>query len=252
MRRTRVIPVLLIHKGGVYKTTKFAKPVYIGDPINAIRLFNDMEVDEIAVLDVDASKNGSSPDFGLVGELASEAFMPFAYGGGITSIDQVQAILQYGIEKIVINHAFLDDYRFISKCADDIGRQSLVVSIDCKKKIMGGYGVFDHVSGKNLKMDVLEVINCAEEAGAGEILINSVDRDGTMSGIDNDLVKLVTDSVSVPVIACGGAGSLEHLQAAEQNGASAIAAGSMFVFKGKQRGVLINYPNEEQLRAFLR
>jgi imidazole glycerol-phosphate synthase subunit HisF len=252
MRRTRVIPVLLIHKGGVYKTTKFSKPVYIGDPINAIRLFNDMEVDEIAILDIDASKEGRVPNFDLIKELTSEAFMPFAYGGGITSIDQVRAILQYGVEKVVINRAFYTDESFVARCAEDIGRQSIVVSIDCKKKLLGGKGVFDHVSGKYMNLDLGKVLVDAEKAGAGEILINSVDRDGTMAGIDHDLVSMAAKSVTIPIIACGGAGSLEDLKMAEQQGASAIAVGSMFVYKGKQRGVLINYPTENQLRTYLK
>ena len=251
MRRTRVIPVLLIHKGGVYKTTQFKRHVYIGDPINAIRLFNDMEVDEIAILDIDASREKCSPDFKMIKELASEAFMPFAYGGGITSVKQAHSLLNCGIEKIIINNYLHSDPHIISKCASEIGSQSVVVSIDVKKQLLGSEKVYVYVSKKTIVQTPVDFAEEAEFMGAGELLINSVDLDGTMSGMDIGLIKSITDKVNIPVIACGGAGTLEHLRAAEQNGASAIAAGSMFVFHGRQRGVLINYPNEKQLQEYL-
>lgn len=253
MRRTRVIPVLLIHQGGVYKTTKFNKPIYIGDPINAIRLFNDMEVDEIAVLDIDASKHNRGPNFEMIEMLASEAFMPFAYGGGISTTSQAGAVLRCGIEKIILNHAIQDNTALISKCAGEIGSQSIVASIDYKKTIFGGIKCFDHVVGQTIdSKSVVDFAHDAEKAGAGEILLNSVDRDGTMSGLDVKLLEAIAASINVPIIACGGAGKLEHLSEAEQCGASAIAAGSMFVFHGKQRGVLISYPSETNLRKYLK
>ena len=252
MRRTRLIPNLLIHRGGVYKTSKFKNPIYIGDPINAIRLFNDLEVDEIAVLDIDASKQGTTPNLEMIGELASEAFMPFAYGGGIQTTAQAHTILQCGIEKIILNHSVQNSPELIAECAAQFGSQSVVVSIDYKKRIFSGNGHFDHVSNKVLKNSVVEAAVVAERAGAGEILINSVDRDGLMVGMDVETIKAVSDQIGVPLIVSGGAGNLEHLKAAEEAGASAISAGSMLLFHGKQRGVLINYPKEAKLRQYLR
>ena len=189
MRSTRVIPVLLIHKGGVYKTKRFKKPVYIGDPINAIRLFNDLEVDEIVILDVDASKHNNPPNFEFIEELASEAFMPFSYGGGIKTVDQAKNIFQLGIEKIVLNHAVQNNYKLIIECADKFGSQSIVVSINYKKKLFNGEMCYDHVSNNTLKINVIDAVIAAEKAGAGEIIINSVDRDGLMAGLDVDLIK---------------------------------------------------------------
>lgn len=252
MRRTRIIPVLLIHQGGVYKTRKFKEPTYIGDPINAIRLFNDMEVDEIAVLDIDASKHNRGPNIEMIEMLSSEAFMPFAYGGGISTPRQACAVLQCGIEKIIINHAIQDDTALISQCAEEVGSQSVVASIDYKKVVFGGIKRFNHVAGRTIDESVVNFAIEAEKAGAGEVLLNSVDRDGTLSGLDIELLKVIAASVSVPIIACGGAGKLEHLSEAEQCGASAVAAGSMFVFHGKQRGVLISYPSEARLRKHLK
>lgn len=251
MRRTRVIPVLLIHKGGVYKTNGFSKPVYIGDPMNTIRLFNDLEVDEIAVLDIDASKQSRGPDLALIEELASEAFMPFAYGGGITTSAQARDVLKCGVEKVIINHAVLSGYGLLRECADKVGSQSVVASIDFKKGLVGGLRRYDHVSGKLTREGLLDSVKAAEQAGAGEILLNSVNRDGTMAGLDLAAVQEAADVLEVPLIICGGAGTLEHLRDAEQHGASAIAAGSMFVFYGKQKGILISYPREEELRRYL-
>ena len=252
MRSTRVIPVLLIHKGGVYKTKRFKKPVYIGDPINAIRLFNDLEVDEIVILDVDASKHNNPPNFEFIEELASEAFMPFSYGGGIKTVDQAKNIFQLGIEKIVLNHAVQNNCKLITECADRFGSQSVVVSVNYKKKLFNGEMCFDHVSNNTLKINVIDAVIATEKAGAGEIILNSVDRDGLMAGLDVDLIKEISTIINIPIVACGGAGSVAHMQAAKEAGASAIAAGSMFVFHGKQNGVLINYPKEEQLSAYLK
>lgn len=252
MRRTRVIPVLLIHKEGVYKTYKFKKPVYIGDPVNAIRLFNDLEVDEIAVLDIDASKDKRPPNYEMIKELTSEAFMPFSYGGGITNTDQASRILQCGIEKIILNHGVQEKVELISECAKKFGSSSVVVSIDYVKKFYGGYFVYDHVSKKALKIKLLEAVLKAEEAGAGEILINSVDRDGLMKGLDNERIGEASRILKVPLVACGGAGSMEHLREAEDSGCSAVAAGSLFVFYSKQKGVLINYPKETELQEYLK
>lgn len=252
MRRTRVIPVLLIHQGGVYKTKKFKRPIYVGDPINAIRIFNDLEVDEIIVLDIDATKNDKTPDFKIIGELASESFIPFSYGGGIRSVEHAKMVLQCGVEKIVLNHSVQKSTDLITECAASIGSQSVVVSIDYTKNFFRGNICFDYISGTVLENNVIDAAVNAEQAGAGEIFLNSVDRDGLMNGMDIDVIKNIADSINVPFIACGGAGILDHLKDAEQAGASAIAAGSMFVFYGKQKGVLINYPKEAQLCKYLK
>ncbi len=251
LRRTRVIPVLLIHKGGVYKTTRFAKPVYIGDPINAIRLFNDMEVDEIVVLDIDASKEVREPDYSLIQELASEAFMPFAYGGGISTVEQATRILQCGVEKVVIGHAALSQPELINRSSKTFGSQSVIACINYTKKAFSGFHVFDHVGSRSTSLKLIDAVNSYVLSGAGEVFLHCVDRDGMMQGLDTDTISMVAGAVEIPIIACGGAGQLEHLQAASRCGANAVAAGSMFVFHGRQKGVLINYPKESILRKYL-
>ena len=251
MRRTRVIPVLLIHKGGIYKTINFKNATYIGDPINAIRIFNDMEVDEIAVIDIDASKEGREPNYKFIQELATEAFMPFAYGGGIRSLIQAKKIFQSGVEKIIINSSARTDPEFIRLLSKTFGSQSIVVCIDYVKKILTGYRLYDHVASKSISTNLLDAAILYTHDGAGEILLNSVDRDGTLNGLDIDAITMVSSHVELPIIACGGAANLEHMQAAEIAGASAIAAGSMFIFHGRQKGILINYPSEKDLRNYL-
>lgn len=252
MRRTRVIPVLLIHNGGVVKTTRFKDPVYIGDPINAIRIFNDLEVDEIIVIDIDATKYNREPDYTMIQDLASEAFMPFAYGGGIKTVEAARKILRSGIEKIVVNQVVQDNPGLVRECKEKFGSQSVIVSIDYKKKLISGNLQYDYISDKTKSVNVIDAAISAEKLGAGEVFLNSVDRDGMMNGLDIETVKLVSGSINVPLIICGGAGDLSQLSAAEEAGANAIAAGSLFVFHGKQRGVLINYPNESKLRQYLK
>jgi cyclase len=251
MRRTRLIPVLLIHRGGVYKTTKFKNAVYIGDPINTIRLFNDMEVDEITVLDIDASKERREPNYELLEELASEAFMPLGYGGGIRTVEQAKRILNSGVEKIIINHAAQSSVELIPECASRFGSQSVMVSIDYVRKLLSGRRQFDHVTGKLLRLSPIDAAEIAEKMGAGEVLLNCVDRDGCMQGLDVELIQEASPRLEIPIVICGGAGTLAHLHQAETAGVNAIAGGSMFVFRGKQRGILINYPNEAQLRQYL-
>jgi len=251
MRAFRLIPVLLIHNQGVYKTKKFKRPIYIGDPINAVRLFNDLEVDEIIILDIDASKNKTEPNFDFIEELASEAFMPFAYGGGIQTIDQAQKIIQLGAEKIVLNHQAHKNNSFISDCAKIFGSQSIVVSIDYKKKIFSEEMLYDHVSEKILNKTLIDSVLESQKAGAGELMITSVERDGQMEGMDTSIIKKVSSLLNIPAILCGGIGSLIHIKKALQAGAEALAAGSFFVFYGKQNGILINYPKENELEKFL-
>jgi len=248
MLQTRVIPVLLLQNKGLVKTVKFKNPKYVGDPLNAIKIFNEKEVDELIFLDIDASKKGVEPDYKLIKDFASECFMPVCYGGGITNIEQIKKIFTLGIEKISINYFALKDDELIKKAVDIYGSQSIVVAIDIKKSLMGKYQIYDHTKKKNLKTPFLEYIKHIEELGAGEILINNVDLDGTQKGYDIDLLKQVVNYVKIPVIACGGAGELKDFQTAKKEAnVSAVAAGSFFVFQGKHNAVLITYPKYQEL-----
>lgn len=243
MHRARVIPCLLIRGNGLVKTRKFKDPVYIGDPVNAMRIFSEKEVDEIIVLDIDASREGREPNYDLIEEMAGEAFMPMAYGGGVRTLDQVRRLVRYGIEKVVINSAATESTAVIRAAAEELGSQAVVGAVDVRKGLFGSNRVVRKSATEETKLDLETHIRALAAAGAGEIFVNSVDRDGMMSGYDLDLIRTVTQSVNVPVIACGGAGTVEHLvQAIRDGGASAVAAGSMFVFHGKHRAVLINYP----------
>jgi cyclase len=252
IRRTRVIPVLLIHKGAVYKTIKFNSPQYIGDPKNAIRLFNDLEVDEIVILDIDASKKNNSPNIQLIKELASEAFMPFSYGGGIKNIKHVKNILKCGVEKVILNHSIIQDVTLLKSISNEIGSSGVVASVDYLNKWGNRQFLFDHVTKKKYRINMLEHIKKLQNYGAGEIILNCVNNDGLMDGLDIETLKQIHESSDVPLIACGGAGTISNLKDAESAGASGIAAGSMFVYFGKQKGILINYPKETSLRDNLR
>ena len=245
------MPCLLLHRGRLVKTVKFDKAQYVGDPINAVRIFNDMEVDEIAVLDIGATRDGTGIPYELIGEMASECFMPMMYGGAIKSVADARAILKLGVEKVAINSAAAADPSLLTRIADAFGSQAVVAAIDARKKIFGGYRAFAR-GGKDAIMAVAEWVTQIAAAGAGEILITSIDRDGTMNGYDLELVKLVTSSVRLPVIACGGAGSIDDMAAVVvQGGASAAAVGSLAVYQGKNRAVLINFPTPAQLKAVI-
>lgn len=248
MYQSRVIPVLLCNlEGSLVKTQKFKKPVYVGDPVNAVKIFNDKEVDELIFLDITATSQGRRPNLKYIKEIATEAFMPLCYGGGLTNIDDIRAVVKAGIEKVAINSALEKDPDLISRSADILGSSSTVASIDVKKDIWGKYRVAVRNASKNLAIPVLEFAQMLEEKGAGEIVLNSVDRDGTMEGFDLKLIEEVSQKISIPLIACGGAGNIVHLKQAIQAGASAVAAGSMFVFQGKHRAVLISYPAQSEL-----
>ncbi len=244
MRIKRVIPCLLLRNNGLVKTIKFKDSVYVGDPINAVKIFNEKEVDEIVFLDIDATKNKREPSFGLIQKIASECFMPFSYGGGIDSLQQMEKIIKSGAEKIIVNsNAFLQK-NFIRKAVTHFGSSTIVVSIDVKKRFLEGYTVFTNGGSLNTGKKPVEYAKDMEDQGAGEIFLNSIDRDGTMEGYDIELIKTVSQSVKVPVIACGGAGKLSDFsKAVKEGGASAVAAGSFFVFQGKRRAVLITYPS---------
>lgn len=250
--KTRVIPVLLLRNGGLYKTVKFRDPRYIGDPINSVRIFNEKEVDELAFIDISATPGRSEPDFEMIEQIAGEAFMPMAYGGGISSFEQVQRILSLGFEKVIFNAATFDQPDVLSKTARIYGSQAVVACLDVRKTLLGRHELCSHSASKKRPGTVIDHLKRVESLGAGEVLVNSVDRDGTMQGYDIGLMKIVSDNCRIPVIACGGAGTLEHLEAAVvQGGASAVAAGSMFVYKGVHRAVLINYPERAELQKRL-
>lgn len=249
---TRVIPTLLLRGTGLVKTVKFDNPKYLGDPRNTVKIFNDKEVDELALLDIRATPERREPDYTLIQEIVNEAFMPVAYGGGIKTVEQGRRILKMGVEKVVVNTAAFDEPSLLSRMADQFGSQSVVASIDAKRNLFGRYDCVTQCGARKLKLDPVSAAQQMEEAGAGEILLNSIDRDGTFSGYDLTLVRSVADAVSVPVIACGGASSVDDMAAAvREGGASAVAAGSFFVFHGKHRAVLITYPDATVLRAKL-
>lgn len=252
MLQTRVIPCLLLQGEGLVKTTRFKDPTYIGDPINAIRIFNDKEVDELIFLDITASREGRGPAFQAIRDFASECFMPVGYGGGIRSLEDARQVLSLGIEKIILNTMALRRPELVSEIAREFGSQAVVVSIDAKKRLLGGHEVFAADGTEKTGLKPVAHAQRMVELGAGEIFLNSIDRDGTQTGYDLALVRSVATAVSVPVIACGGAGSLAHFgEAVAEGHASAVSAGSMFVFHGKHRAVLISYPTRAELDAAL-
>ncbi|MFT3949711.1 MAG: AglZ/HisF2 family acetamidino modification protein [Agriterribacter sp.] len=251
MRRIRVIPALLLYKNGLIKSRKFDKYTYVGDPINAVKIFNEKEVDELALIDIGASKENRSPDIQRIEEIASEAFMPMSYGGGIKTIDQIKQILYCGVEKVIINKAAVESLDLLTQAANLFGSQSVVASIDVKKTFLNKVRVYTDNGKTNIGLYPAEYAKRMENAGAGEILLNSIDRDGTYSGFDLELIKTVSQSVNIPVVAIGGASSIEDFYKAIQHGASAVAAGSMFVFQHPHNAVLISYPSQKDLNEQL-
>lgn len=252
MLKTRVIPALLLRGAGLVKTTAFKNPVYVGDPINAIRIFNEKEVDELVLLDIAASRTGRGPAFSTIESIASECFMPVAYGGGITTVEQVRRVLELGVEKVVINAAALADPQIVRAVADEFGSQAIVVSMDVKRKLLGRYEVYGDSGTRSTGHEPVTYARMMADHGAGEILLTAIDRDGTMKGYDIELVSKVASAVSIPVIASGGAGTIADFGvASKQGGAAAVAAGAMFVFHGPHRAVLITYPSHAELSAVL-
>lgn len=249
MFRPRVIPVLLLKNKGLVKTKKFSNPNYIGDPINAVRIFNDLQADELVFLDITASRENRLVSVDLVKDIGDEAFMPFAVGGGIKSLNDARTLIQAGAEKVVINTAAFYNPNLISQIAGDFGNQSIIASVDVKKSLFGTYRIYIESGKKRIQKSLTDYVKELEKQGAGEVLINSIDNDGLMAGYDIHLVKTVADAVNIPVIACGGAGMLSDLSKAHFEGnASAVAAGSMFVYHGPRNAVLINYPEKEELK----
>lgn len=251
MLRTRVIPCLLLRDGGLVKGCRFKNHQYVGDPINAIKIFNDKEVDELLVLDIGATNNRSGPDFNFIEQFASECFIPLSYGGGISSLQQAATLFSLGIEKVCIQSAAIYDLKIIESISNQFGSQSVVVSIDIKTDWLGRYQLFHAARRKTLNRAWIEFIQSVVAAGAGEVVINSVDREGLMEGMDFRLVHLASEAVSIPVIATGGAGSLDDIKSAANAGASAVAAGAFFVYHGPHRAVLITFPEYAELEALL-
>jgi cyclase len=248
----RMIPCLLLKGQGLYKTIKFSNPVYLGDPLNIVRIFNDKEVDELCILDIKATLENRGPNFDYLSKITSECFMPLSYGGGITSLEDCKRLFSIGLEKIIINTSFFSNPSIIEKAASEFGSQSIVISIDVKKTFLSTYQVWSHCGTVNKHLDPAFVAKKAENCGAGEIIINSIDKDGTMSGYDEKLISLVNKSISIPTIACGGAKNLENMvDIIKKTNVSAVAAGALFVFYGPLRGVLINPPTHKQFKLAL-
>lgn len=250
MLRPRIIPCLLVHKGGLVKTQAFKDAKYVGDPINAVKIFNEKEADELMVLDIDATVNGVEPDFGLIAKLAAECRMPLCYGGGVTTAAQAERIVDMGVEKVAVSAAAINNPALLTEMAAAVGKQSVVAVLDVRKKtglFAKGCEVCTH-NGKTVhKHDPVVLAKQLQDAGAGEIVVNSIDRDGLMKGYDLDLASQFKQALKVPVTFLGGAGSLDHLgDLISKLGVVGAAAGSLFVFKGKYRAVLINYPTPEQ------
>lgn len=248
MLRTRVIPCLQLIDESLVKTVKFKSYNYIGDPINTVRIFNELEVDELCFLDIRATIEKRQPNFKILAEIADECFMPLSYGGGVKDAETAKRILSIGFEKILLNTAAMTNPEVVTQIAMHSGNQSVIGSIDVKKGLFGGYSVSTHDGTQKVDIHPVEYAQKLEKLGVGEILVTSMDRDGTWSGFDLDIIKLITSAVNVPVIANGGAGNIKHLGEAIKNGnASAVALGSMVVFQGKGLGVLVNFPDREEL-----
>jgi len=249
--RPRIIPCLLVHNGGLVKTVSFKEPKYVGDPINAVKIFNEKETDELIVLDIDATVNGAEPDYKLIAHLAAECRMPLCYGGGIRNAEQAKRIIGLGVEKVSISAAALIDPPLISRIAAEVGSQSVVVVLDVKKRLLGrDHDVWTHNGTRNTRRSALEVAAEAESLGAGEIVLNSIERDGRMQGYDLALAAQLRDAIHIPMTVLGGAGSLADIgKLIETCGVVGAAAGSLFVFKGAYRAVLINYPDPAAKQA---
>ena len=244
----RIIPVLLLKEKGLVKTVKFKNPIYIGDPINAIKIFNDFKADELIILDITASKEERTISFDLIRNIGDEAFMPFGVGGGFKNIKQIENAFRSGAEKVVLNTQAVLNPELVKMAAENFGSQSIVVSIDVKKNFLGKYECWIKDGSVLTKNNPIELSKKMQELGAGEIIINSIDLDGCMTGYDVELIRKIVEAVSIPVIACGGAGKIEDFKNCYFEGkAHALAAGSMFFFHGPRRAVLVNYPSKNEI-----
>jgi cyclase len=246
----RVIPVLLLENKGLVKTVKFKDPKYIGDPINAVKLFNDLEVDELILVDIEASRLKREPDFEYLREITSECFMPVGYAGGVTNTRQIQKLVQSGIEKIVLNNSLFSQSGFLNEVTNAFGASTIVAGVDVKKNLFGQFKVYDHVKRSITSLSVVDHCMALEDMGAGELFINNVDADGVMCGYDLNLIKSITEKVSIPVISCGGCGSFADIrEVINASHASAAAAGSFFIYQGPHKAVLISYLTRTQLES---
>jgi len=252
MQQVRVFPTLLYRGRGIYKGKKFSNHTYLGDVLNATRIYNDAEVDELCLLDIDARSNGRSISPELVEKVATECMMPLAVGGGLEEMFQVEAVMDSGAEKVVLNSCNFTDGGLITKVAEKYGSQAVVAGIDVRRGSDGVYSAFSQNAQKSENIDLVAYAVELEKRGAGELLITSIDREGTRSGYDLELIELVSSAVNIPVIANGGAGKLEHFKPAIDAGAHALTAGSMFVFYGRRRAVLVTYPPRLRLNATLK
>lgn len=253
MLRPRIIPCLLVKKGGLVKTVHFAQPKYVGDPINAVKIFNEKEVDELIVVDIDASVQNRAPDYALIKNLAAECRMPLCYGGGVKTVEQIEKIISLGVEKVALSSSALHDPEGVARAADVVGNQSIVVVMDVKKAKRGsGYRLWTHNASRPTEQEPVAFARKVESLGAGEVVINSIDCDGVMKGYDLDLVAQIRNAINLPITVLGGAGSLKDIGTLIQTfGIIGAAAGSLFVFKGVYRAVLINYPNRAEKDALV-
>lgn len=252
MNRPRIIPVITIRNGGLVKTYKFTEESYVGDPLNVVRILNEKEVDELIVLDIDVSKHGRGPNFELIKDIAEECFMPLCYGGGVSTLKEMSKLFGLGIEKISINTNVISDAKFISAASREFGSQSVVASVDCKRKLFGGFVVYSHSRKAVLLKNPVDYAKHLENSGVGEILLTSVDNDGLREGFDLELCNSVSSAVEIPVVACGGGGCLEHFRdLLKHTKVSAAAGGSFFVHQGKHRAVLISYPAPEAIEKII-
>ena len=252
MLQTRIIPCLLLKDDSLVKTVNFKKPAYIGDPANTARIFNELEVDELTLLDISATNNKKKPNFKILAELAKECFMPLAYGGGINDFEDAKKIFQIGIEKVIINSIAFSKPAFITELAEHFGNQAIVASIDVKKNMFGKYQVFSNSGTKKQKVDPVDWAQELEQLGAGEILLTAIHQEGTWNGFDINIIEKISNAVNIPVIANGGASSIEDIEkAVKQGNASAVSLGSMVVYQNKGMGVLVNFPDTEKLNKIL-
>jgi len=245
MLRPRIIPSLLLHNKGLVKTVNFKSPKYVGDPINAVRIFNEKEVDELAFFDIDATVLNKEPDYVLIEKLANQSRMPICYGGGVKTVEQAQKIFGLGVEKIALSSAVVKNPKLVTQIANRVGSQSVIVVLDIKKKLLGGYEICIHNGKKFTGINPIKFAIELEKLGAGEIIINSIDQDGLMTGYDLNLIDKIAETISVPLTVLGGAGKLSDMaEVIDRHGVIGVAAGSLFVFKGPYKAVLINYPNQ--------
>lgn len=247
----RIIPVLLIQNGGLIKTVKFKKPTYIGDPINAVKIFNDKCADELILLDINATKENYLPNYKVINEIVSEAFMPIGYGGGIKDLHTIQQLLKVGVEKVILNYSAYSNREFLKTAVKEFGGSTIVVSMDTKKDIWGRKRIFVKNGSVNTKMDPFLYAKELELLGVGEVFINSIDQDGTFQGYDIELIREISKELAIPVVACGGASSLSDFKKVLEAGAMGAAGGSIFVYQGPHKAVLITYPDDKQLKYII-